>query len=78
MVLTALQLETDVVVVAMDTDVIVLLIWAYKVYQVSYKWYFKYEAEKYADIGLICDYLDEHLCLALPAFRAITGCDTTS
>ena len=76
--LLALQKQTDAIIVAQDTDVSVLLVWAYKKYHVRHKWYFKYDAEKYADVGAICDFLEEDVCLALPAFHAITGCDTTS
>ena len=78
LVLLALQQQTDVIIVAKDTDVLVLLVLAYKKYHVRHKWYFKYDAEKYADVGAICDFLEEVVCLALPAFHEITGCDTTS
>ena len=70
--------DTDVGVVAKDTDVLVLLIWAYVKYNVSRKWYLKYETDKYADIGAICDYFGKNIALLLPVFHSITGCDTTS
>ena len=78
MIRLALKEDTDVVVVAKDTDVLVLLIWAYVKYNVSRKWYLKYETDKYADIGAICDYFGKNIALTLPAFHSITGCDTTS
>ena len=78
LVLLALQQQTDAIIVAKDTDVLVLLVCAYKKYHVRHKWYFMYDAEKYADVGAICDFLEEDVCLALPAFHTITGCDTTS
>ena len=73
----ALQKQTDVIIVANDTDMLMLLVWAYKKYHVRNKWYFRYYAEKYAVVGTICD-LFEDVCLVFPAFHAITGCHTTS
>jgi len=78
LILLALKEETDIVIVAKDTDVLVLLIWAYEKYHVKHKWYFKYDADKYAAFGAICEFLGEDVCLTLPALHAITGCDTTS
>ena len=43
LVLIAFKEQTDVVIVAKDTDVLVLLVWAYSFYNVKYKWYFKYD-----------------------------------
>ena len=78
LIASALEEENDVVVVAKDIDVLVLLVRAYLKFNVQHKWYFKYDAEKYAEIGAICDLLGQDVCLALPAIHAITGCDTTS
>ena len=41
LVLLALKEQTDVVIVAKDTDVLVLLVWAYSQYCIRHKWYFK-------------------------------------
>ncbi len=68
----------DVVIVAKDIDVLVLLVWAYSQYHVRHKWYLKYDAEKYADTGVICDSFGSDICSVCSAFHAITGCDTTS
>ena len=73
LVLIAFEEQTDVVIVAKDTDFLVLLVWAYSFYNVKYKWYFKYDR-----ISVICDYVGRDLCLTLPAFHSLTGCDTTS
>ena len=40
--------------------------------------YLKYDAEKYANIRKICDYLGKDVCESMLAFHAITGSDTTS
>ena len=73
LVLLALQDQTDAIIVVKDTDVLVLLAWLYNKYHVRHKWYFKYDAEIYADVGAICDFLEEDVCLALLTFHAITG-----
>ena len=77
-VLHALLCTQDVVVVAKDTDVLVLLIWAYSHFNVQYKWYFSYEKGTYSDISIICEFLGKEICKSLLSFHAITGCDTTS
>ena len=78
LVLHALLADSDVVVVAKDTDVLILLIWAYEQSSVGKKWYMKYDHNKYADISEICKFLGPKICCTLPAVHAITGCDTTS
>ena len=40
----ALKEDKDVVVVSKDTDVLILLVWAYAKYDIKRKWYLKYEA----------------------------------
>ena len=78
LVLQAFEEESDAVIVSKDSDVLILLVWAYVFYDIQKEWYLKYENEKYANIRLICDTFGRELCLALPAFHALTGCDTTS
>ena len=77
-VLIAFKEQTDVVIVAKDTDVLVLLVWAYSFYNVKYKCYFKYDTEIFAGTSVICDYVGRELCFSLPAVRSLTECDTTS
>ena len=77
-VLLALEANSDVVIVAKDTDILILLVWAYTKHNIDHTWYFKYGNEKYANIGTICAYFGEEICLSLPGFHAITGSDTTS
>ena len=78
LVLQAFLEETNVVIACKDTDVLILLVWAYAYHQIKNEWFFKYENEKYAEISKICEYLGPQICLVLPAFHALTGCDTTS
>ena len=78
LVLHALISQQDVVIVAKDTDVLVLLMWAYVHFRVQFKWYMMYEKGIFADISLICQYFGNILCGNILSFHAITGCDTTS
>ena len=78
LVYLALQGKTDMVVVSKDTDVLILLVWAYAKHDIKTNWYMMYEQGKYADIGKIVEFLGKEICLALPAFHSLTGCDTIS
>ena len=49
--------ETRIILLASrDTDVLVLLVWAYAHHDIKQNWFFKYDAQKYANICKICDY----------------------
>ena len=78
LVLHALLSNEDDVVVANDTDILVLFIWTYTHFKVQYKWYMMYEKGLYADISVICQYFGEIICENILSFHSITGCDTTS
>ena len=78
LVLIAFKEQTDVAIVAKDTDVLLLLVWAYSFHNVKYKCYFKYDTEIFAGTSVICDYVGRDLCFSLPAVRSLTRCDTTS
>ena len=78
LVLHAAKQDTGVVIVSKDTDVLVLLIWAFSKHQIAYKWFFQFEREKFVEIGSICRSLGQRVCSSLPAIHAISGCDTTS
>ena len=76
--LHAIRSEKDCVIVASDTDVLILLVWAYGHYQVKKNWYFQYETHCFVNVSMVCDYLGKDVCSRLPAFHALTGCDQTS
>ena len=76
-ILLASQEANDAAVVTKDTDVLVLLVWAYAHYNIKHNWFFKYDAKKYANIRKIRDYLGKDVCESILAFHAITGSDTT-
>ena len=44
------KVDSDVAVVCKDTDVLILMIWAYSKLNKTNNWYFKYDNEKFADI----------------------------
>ena len=70
--------DTNVVVVAKDTDVFVLMVYAYCVQKPAHKWYMKIDHDKYVDIDKVVDYLGEEIATKLSEIHALTGCDTTS
>ena len=78
LVLHAVMQESDVVIVSKDTDVLVLLIWAFTNMQIKHRWFYKFDHEKFVEVRNICRSLGQNICSALPVIHAITGCDTTS
>ena len=78
LVLLASKVDSDIVVVCKDTDVLILMIWAYSKLNITNNWYFKYDRNKFADIRKMCSYVGKTLSLNLPKIHALTRCDTTS
>ena len=74
LVLLASKVDSDVVVVCKDTDVLILMIWAYSKLNITNNWYLKYDHEKFADIRKICSYLGKTLSLNLLKIYALTEC----
>ena len=70
--------DKPLVIVAADTDIFVLLIYAFHKNHQSEKWFMKIEKNRYLDIGDICKTYGEKICVALPGYRSVTGYDTTS
>ena len=62
----------DVAVVSKDTDVLILMIWAYSKLNKTNNWYFKNDNEKFAVISKICSYLGKTFSLNLPKIKALT------
>ena len=77
-VLHGSKVDSDVAIVCKDTDVLILIVWAYSILNITNNWYLKYDHEKFADIRKICSYLDKTLGLNLPKIQALIGCNTTS
>ena len=71
LVLHAFLAAGDVVIVASDTDILLLMVWVYYTHKLTYKWYFKYKNNKYAEISKICSYLDPAICENILAMHGI-------
>ena len=77
LILHASLQDTNVVIVAKDTDVFVLLVYVYSKLQPCSKWYMKIDHDKYLDIGKVKKYLGSKISSYLPQLLSLTGCDTT-
>ena len=77
-ILHVLQRDTKVVTVSKDTDVLILLVYAYAKYKPTKEWYMKIDANKFACIKSIVEYLGSNISVCLPQIHALTGSDTTS
>lgn len=74
----AAQSERPVVVVATDTDIFVLMIYAFNKLSPTEKWFMKIGKDRYVDVDEICNLYGEQICEVLPGYHSLTGCDTTS
>ena len=70
--------NTDCMVVSKDTDVFLLLIYAFYKCKSQKTWYMKYDNDKYVDIGKVFVYLGINMTENLLKFHSLTGCDSTS
>ena len=70
--------DSDCVIVSKDTDVFLLLIYAFYKCNSQKTWYMKYDNEKFVDIGKVFTYLGIHMTDNILKFHSLTGCDTTS
>ena len=82
-VLHAYESPNPVIIVASDTDILVLLLHAYTKMCISTNeaeqvWYMRIDKERFIDISKIYEFYGSDVCSALPAFHSLTGCDTTS
>ena len=78
MILHALLSEDDCVICSKDTDVMLLMLFAFAEYEVSHKWYMMYENGLFANIHKMIEFIGTDICKVLPQYHALTGCDTTS
>ena len=76
--LFASQSSKNVVAVAQDCDVLVLLITAYATVKPKSKWQMKYANNMFADIESIYNHLGDEVSRCLIQYHALSGCDTTS
>ena len=69
-----------IVIQSPDTDVAVLAIYAYQMIQCNEIWFKTGVKDKvrYVPVHRISEKLGRSVCAAIPAFHALTGCDSTS
>eukprot|EP00794_Sanderia_malayensis_P002215 gene2214-2520_t len=77
-VMHAFNSEGPVVLKAKDTDILILIIYAFALKGQETMWCMQIDHNKYVNIGKIVQFLGVSVCLQLPAFHSVTGCDTTS
>ena len=77
-VLHASKSSGNVVIVANDTDILMLLIYSYSTCEISKEWVLKCDTNSYANIGTVCKYLGSTVSRNILEYHAITGWDTTS
>ena len=78
MIYHALREDIPIVIVSKDTDVLLLMIYAFSKHRPSSEWYMKISDERLIKISTIVNYLGLSISLVLPQYHVITGCDTTS
>ena len=69
-----------IVIQSPDTDVAVLAIYAYEMIQCNEMWFKTGVKDKvrFIPVHRIAEKLGKSVCAAIPAFHALTGCDSTS
>eukprot|EP00794_Sanderia_malayensis_P014978 gene14978-16521_t len=67
-----------VIIKAKDTDIFILMIYAFAVKQPQSEWCMQVDHDKFISIGKIVQFLGISTALLLPAFHAPTGSDTIS
>ena len=78
LILHAIREDTPVVIISKDTDVFILMLYAFAKIAPNEDWFMKIDTEKYVSIRKIVNCLGTDICEMLPHFHAVTGCDTTS
>ena len=75
-----LRADAPVVVVASDTDILILLVYSYNKFMkdTSRQVQMKIDSERFVNIKTIVDNIPVDAINCLPAYHSITGCDTTS
>ena len=69
-----------IVIQSPDTDVAVLAIYAYEMIQCNEMWFKTGVKDKvrFVPVHRIAEKFGRSVCAAIPAFHALTGCDSTS
>ena len=77
-VLHAALSNYPVVICATDTDILIVLVFAYSRFNLAEQWYMKTARDSFVEISKISSHYGEAVCNILPAFHSITGCDMAS
>ena len=77
LVLHASRCKNPVIIRATDTDIMILLCYAYSTCKPPHDWLMKID-HRYISISKVTDQFGDQICQILPAYHSITGCDTTS
>ena len=70
--------DNNVIVNATDTDILVLLLFAFSCLKPLYDWQMRISVDRYICVRSISNHYGNNVCNILPAFHSLTGCDTTS
>lgn len=70
--------EEPFVAVAIDTDIFILLVYAFSKVTNAEILYMKIDKELYVNMGNICRAYGKEVCDILAAYHSMTKCDTTS
>ena len=70
--------ESTTVVVAKDTDVLILLLYGHLKTNPKHQWFMKIDHEQFINIAKVRHHIGDEICEILPQVHAITGCDSTS
>ena len=77
LVLLARQSTDPGIIRATDTDVLILISYAYSGCKALHDWMMKID-HRYVSVDKLTTHFGEEVCEVLPAYHSITGCDTTS
>ena len=76
-ILHAVNTSDPVIVIASDTDILILLVFTFRKIT-ERKIQMKIDNQRFVDINNVCSYLTQEICEVLPSYHSLTGCDTTS
>ena len=67
-----------VVDIATDSDILICMIYAFSLLLPDHDWFIQTSPEKLVNISKIHDHFGREICLIIPSFFILTGCDTVS
>ena len=67
-----------VVVIATDSDILMCMVYAFALLLPDHDWLLQTSHEKLVNISKIYDHFCNDICLIIPLFFVLTGCDTVS